>query len=50
MKKNQTKDRTVICTNLKRPKIYEVSESKDNPGFVICPACGEYHKISKKEQ
>lgn len=48
MKKNQTKDCTVTCIKIKRPKTYEAAESKEKPGFAICPVCGEYHKLNKE--
>lgn len=45
--KKTTQDRYVTCTNLKRPKTYEVTEAKEKPGHAICPVCGEYHKLNK---
>lgn len=48
MKKNQVKDCTITCTTFKRSKTYEAVESKEKPGYAICPVCGEYHKINRK--
>ena len=39
----------VTCTKLPHKKRYEVEESKEKPGWAICPACGNYHRV-KKEQ
>lgn len=43
------KKTNVTCNKNHRNKIWPATESKDKPGWAICPACGCYHRI-KKEQ
>ena len=41
---------TVLCTKFPpHKKRYEVVESREKPGYAICPACGCYHRVKKEE-
>ena len=39
----------VTCTKYSHEKTYLVKRSRKKPGYAICPACGEYHRIKKEK-
>lgn len=45
--KNAT--RLVRCNKIPHKKTYEVNESKEKPGYAVCPACGCYHRVKKEK-
>lgn len=45
--KKETKEFLVTCNKSahQHKKSYLVEEAKEKPGYAICPACGNYHRV-----
>jgi hypothetical protein len=38
-------EQLVTCDKFAHKKSYLVEEAKEKPGYAICPACGDYHRV-----
>lgn len=45
----KSENKLIVCNKVPHKKRYLVSESKKKPGYGICPACGNYHRLEKED-
>lgn len=49
MKKELNTNLFVTCNKFPHKKTYMVEEAKEKPGYAICPACGNYHRVKTEK-